>query len=177
MDFILSVSIATSLVLLTFVLLILRLLSSTKVREVNPNWIKSFSVDAYRPMERLLNEADIEFLKSQPGYEPKMEKALKADRIRVFRAYLVNLGRDFNRLHLALRIFVLHSSEDRPDLATTLIKQKLLFFAAWTMIHVKLGLYVLGIGTVDVRGLLTTLSEMNSQLHGFIPAPVAASTI
>ena len=177
MGIVVGVSLTAVLVLLTFAFFIWRLVSTTRVCEVNPEWIKNFSVAAYRPMERLLSEADVEFLKSHPGYEPKMGKALRSDRIRVFRAYLVSLGRDFNRLHLALRLTVLHSPEDRQDLATALIKQKLLFFAGLIAIHVKLGLYTLGVGTVDVRGLIATLDTMSLQLRGLIPAPVNASTI
>ena len=173
MDVVLGTGTVAALILATFALLIWRLVSSAKVHGVELDWLRDFSAADYRPMERLLSEDDIRFLKSEPGYEPGMEKALRTARRKIFGSYLRNLGRDFNRLHFALRLVALHSPHDRPDLATALIKQKLLFFAGLAAAHVKLRLNVLGIGTVDVRGLVATLDTMRSELTRFFPAPAA----
>ena len=175
MSIVVGMGIVGVLVLIASALFIWTVASSTRVRGVDPDWLGSFSVATYRPMERLLSEDDIRFLKSQPGYEPNMEKALRSDRRKIFRAYLRSLGRDFNRLHLALRLVVLHSPEDRPDLATALIKQKLLFFAGLVAIHARLQLYGLGIGTVDVRDLLASLDTMRSELEMLVPVPAQPS--
>ncbi len=153
--------------------LVWKVLSSMQIRGVDPVWLKNFSVSSYRPMERLLNEDDIAFLKEQPGYEPGMEKRLRADRRRVFRMYLRDLGRDFNRLHLALRLMVLHAPEDSPELAKTLIRQKLYFVAGVLALHIKIEFYRFGIGSVDVRGLISTIEAMQQELSA-LAAPAAA---
>jgi hypothetical protein len=144
--------------------------SPARVRGVDPEWLQNFSIAGYRPMERLLSEEDIEFLRAQRGYEPGMDKALRAGRRRLFRLYLRSLALDFNRLHLALRLALLDSPADRPDLGVILIKQKLVFFAALAAVHARLLLHTLGIGTVDVRGLVSTLERMRVELRSLVPA-------
>jgi len=153
--------------------LIWKLLAATTVQGVDPDWLRNYSVSSYRPMERLLDERDVAFLQSHPGYEANMEKKLRADRRRVFRMYLRNLGRDFNRLHHALRLLALHSPQDNPELAKTLIRQKFVFFAGYLAARVKLELYAAGIGSVDVRGLVSTLDTMHTELHGLLSTPMA----
>ena len=125
-------------------------------------------------MERLLSEEDFRFLRTQAGYDPAVEKELRTQRRKVFRSYLRTLGQDFNRLHLALRLVVLHSPEDRPDLAAALIRQRLMFFVGLGSAHVRLTLHVLGVGTVDVRGLVSTLDTMRLDLQSFRIAPQAS---
>jgi hypothetical protein len=167
---------AVAAVLLTaLVAIVWSLISSTKVRGVDPDWLKKFSVSSYRPMERLLDEDDIAFLKSQPGFEPGMEKVLRSQRRKVFRMYLRNLGRDFNRLHFALRLMALHGPQDNPELAKTLVKQKVLFFVGFLAVRMKLEAYALGVGTVDVRGLVATLDTMRAELNSMLTSPVASS--
>ena len=178
MNVVVGAGVVSVLLLLALATLIWRLVSSTKIRGVDPDWLKSFSVASYRPMERLLSEDDVRFLKSEPGYEPGMEKALRAGRRRIFRSYLRTLGRDFNRLHLALRLMVLHAPRDNPELAKTLIKQKLIFTGGLALVHVRLSLYTLGWGGVDVRGLVRTLETMRAELQNvMMPTPAAASAI
>jgi hypothetical protein len=169
-----AVAIAATLVGAAFAWFFWRLVSSARVRGVDPEWLKNFSVARYRPVERLLSEEDVEFLKSQPGYLPGMEKALRSGRRRIFRAYLRTLARDFNRLHLALRLALLESPIDRPDLATVLLQQKLTFFLALAAVHLRLGLHTLGIGTVDVRGLVSTVDRMQAELKSLRSLSAAA---
>ncbi len=176
MDVVVGASVAGSLLVLSFALLMWKLLSSIRVRGVDPDWLQKFSTDFYQPMERLLSEDDIEFLKAQPGYEPGMEKMLRAERRKVFRAYLRTLGQDFNRLHLALRLIVLYSPEDRPDLAGILLRQKALFLAGLLAAHARLALYGVGVDRVDVRGLVATLDTMRADVQAFLGAPAANTT-
>jgi hypothetical protein len=149
-----------------------KLVSPARIRGVDPEWLQNFSTASYRPMERLLSEADIEFLRAQRGFEPGMDKALRAGRRRLFRAYLRSLALDFNRLHLALRLALLDSPADRPDLGAILIKQRLIFLAALAAVHARLLLHTLGIGTVDVQSLVSTLERMRGELRNVAPGLV-----
>ena len=97
MNVVVGAGVVAGLLLLCAVTLVWKLLSSIRIRNVDPEWLKNFSVSSYRPMERLLDEGDIRFLTEHPGYEPGMENRLRADRRRIFRLYLKNLGRDFAR--------------------------------------------------------------------------------
>ena len=171
MDVALAAGAAGLLLAVAFGCLFWRLVSSTTVRGVDPEWLKEFSAATYRPMERLLSEEDVEFLKSQPGFEPGMEKSLRSARRKIFRAYLKSLGMDFNRLHLALRLELLLAPTDRPDLGAVLVKQKVGFFVALAAVHVRLLMHTVGIGTVEVRGLVSTLERMRTELRT-VAAPV-----
>ncbi len=131
---------------------------------VNPNWAEEFSETSYRPMERLLSEEDIRFLRTQPGYQPKVERRLRVQRRKIFRAYLGQLRRDFNRLHLTARRMVLHAPSDQPELAAALMRIKVTFWLAYNLAHVRLLLHALGIGVVDVRSLVTAVEQLRIQV-------------
>ena len=53
---------------------------------VTAEWIDELSIERYRPMMRLLDSGDIEFLRAQPGFTPKMVTKLRAQRCQIFAA-------------------------------------------------------------------------------------------
>src|SRR5579863_2709422 len=78
------------------VLIIMRQLSSRKRNlPVTAEWIYELSADRYRPMLRLLDESDLKFLKTQPGYDSRTVARLRAQRCQIFRGYLKCLNADF----------------------------------------------------------------------------------
>src|ERR1035438_10834496 len=78
---------------------------------------------------RLLDFRDIEFLRSQAGFSPKMEGKLRAQRAQIFRGYLRCLDMDFQRVCMALKLVLLHSEQDRPDLSAVLVQYQIMFAA------------------------------------------------
>ena len=153
-------------------LLVRKLAGPATISECDPEWISNFSVARYRPMLRLLEEADYKFLATQPGYSKKYISRLRAERRSIFRAYLRNLVRDFHRLHMAARMVLVYAPQDRPDLAMTLIRQKFLFMLAVVAIEFRLVLHAAGIGTVDVRDLLTALDNMRVNVGQLAANPI-----
>jgi len=145
--------------------------------EIDAGRIRSFSVDRYTPMTRLLAEADVEFLKSQPGFEPRMAKRLLAARRTVFRAYLRKLDEDFQLLHRAARILVVNAPKDQPELAGTLLRQCLWFQAAMIRVHFQLGLHALGLGgvQVNVSGILDAARLMQVRMQRLAANPALVS--
>jgi hypothetical protein len=127
----------------------------------------------YRPMERLLGEEDFRFLASQPGYSPKMGRRLRTERRQIFRGYLRNLSRDFRSISAACRTLLVHSAEDRAELASSLIRQQLLFGVGMLAVEGRLVLHAAGIGTVDVRGLVESLESMQTQVRILLAPPQA----
>src|SRR5690349_18638174 len=91
-------------------------------------WLDEFSVDKYRPMLRLLSERDFEYLSMQSGFTPEIARRLRIERRRIFRAYLNNLVRDFNRLQAAGRELVTQASTDRSELAAALMRYQAEFY-------------------------------------------------
>src|ERR1041385_2461454 len=80
------------------------------------------SPERFRPMERLLSEEDFRYLAAHPGATPRMVRRLRAERRRLFRAYLRSLQRDFTRIYSAIQLILVQSEVDRPELAAALLK-------------------------------------------------------
>lgn len=134
------------------------------ITECDVNWLTNFSTSKYRPMLRLLAEDDFRFLEAQEGYEPAIGKRLRSERLKIFRGYLRNLVRDYHRLHLAARLILVYSPEDRSDLAAHLVRHRIEFAIKLARLELDLFFYSLGIGAVDVRALLGTLDSMQSRI-------------
>jgi hypothetical protein len=116
-------------------------------------------------LERLFVEDDYDFLAAQPGFHPRISRKLQIERRRVFRHYLRCLRHDFDRLSAAAKTVLVHATQDRPDLATTLLKQRMVFSYAMLMVELRLALQTVGIGHVDVRRLVASLEAMRDQLR------------
>ena len=128
----------------------------------------------YRPMERLLLEEDFRFLSSQPGFSARLGRRFRAERRRVFRAYLRSLSMDFGRVSKACQMLVIHAAEDRGDLAKGIIRQRLLFALGIFAVEGRLLLHAAGVGTVDVHGLVESLETMQAQIQVLLTPPQVA---
>jgi hypothetical protein len=176
MDLILSVAAVVCLALVVaLAFLFRRLIAGPKTLPVSVDWINELSAVRYRPMERLLSEEDERFLASQPGCDRKMVRRMRSERRRLFRGYLACLSTDFSRVGAALRLIMTHSSQDRPDLAGILYKQQALFAIGMLNVQWRLALHALGLGTVDVSGLVRAMEYMRLELRQMIPAESAAA--
>jgi hypothetical protein len=131
------------------------------------DWESIFAPSRYKPMERLFDPADHEFLASQPAYSRRMGRRFRANRIAIFRGYARCLGRDFARVSNALKMLMVHAPVDRSSLAGLLLRQRLMFSYTMFWLEVKLALHSFGWSapTVDVRNLVGALDAMRSQLQ------------
>lgn len=123
-----------------------------------------FSLDRYQPMERLLAEDDLLFLKSQPGYRREIGVRWRRERRRIFRLYLDELRGDFRRLHAQARVLAAHSEADSADLLEVLMKQQITFLWATTALEFRLVLQQVGIGRADVATLIELIEAMRANL-------------
>ena len=117
-------------------LLSLALLLATLYRKLGPQpgslpltteWIDEVSAERYLPMLRLLQEDDFKFFRSEPGFTSSMETSLRKQRSDIVRGYLRSLSADFGRVCATLRVLMVQSEEDRPDLASVLLHQQAMF--------------------------------------------------
>ncbi len=162
-----------STLLLAAVILVRRLGQADSTLPVTAEWIEELSTERYRPMVRLLDSADIEFLRSQPGFTPKMEATLRAQRCRIFRGYLELLDNDFKRVCLALKLVMAHSSQDRPDLAAALVHQQVMFATGLLGAHFRVFLYRWGLCSVDVSNLVKIFDGLRLELRNLVPSEIA----
>jgi energy-converting hydrogenase Eha subunit A len=143
---------------------------------VTAGWIDELSTDRYLPMLRLLDSNDIVFLRSQAGYTAKMESKLRAQRCQVLRGYLRCLDKDFKQVCMALKLVLVQSQHDRPDLSAVLLHHQVMFATGMTAVYFRLFLYRWGICSVDVTALVQIFDVMRLELRNLVPTalPVGA---
>jgi hypothetical protein len=142
---------------------------------VTAEWIEELSTERYRPMMRLLDGDDLEFLRSQPGFTPRMAAKLRLQRCHIFRGYLRCLSADFQRVCAAIKILMLQSQHDRPDLARVLLHHQMTFALGVMTVQFRMVLYVWGICGVDVSDLVKIFDVMRLELRSLAPASAAMS--
>jgi hypothetical protein len=175
-----SVPVISIVILATLILaavaLFWKLGSAHRSLPVTAEWIDQLSADRYRPMMRLLDSRDIEFLRSQAGFTPKMESKFRAQRCQIFRGYLRCLDMDFKRVCMALKLVLVQSEQDRPDLSAVLVHHQIMFASGLLAVRFRLFLYRWGIGTVDANSLVQIFDVMAMELRTLVPAsmPVCA---
>jgi len=160
--------------LVGFSLLLRKLAGGPQTLPVTAEWIDELSVERYRPMLRLLSEDDLRFLAAQPGYTPAVARRFRAQRCQIFRGYLRWLQTDFDRVCTALRLLMLHSQHDRPDLAAILLKQRVTFTVGMLHIHVRLVMYRWGLSGVDVESVMSAFDSLRVELRHMVPAASGA---
>ncbi|HWB87041.1 MAG TPA: hypothetical protein VG675_23060 [Bryobacteraceae bacterium] len=141
---------------------------------VTAEWIDDLSIERYRPMIRLLDGEDLEFLRAQPGYTPKMASRLRIQRCQIFRGYLRCLHTDFKRVCIAIKVLMLQSGHDREDLASALVRSQMQFALGMARVQVQLMLYRWGLSGVDVGELLSVFDVMRLELRSLVPAGIEA---
>jgi len=147
-----------------------RIVRSSRQQPVTAHWIEELSPERYRPMMRLLEPDDLEFLRSQPGFTRRMASRLRAQRCEIFRSYLSSLDHDFRQVSTALKLILLHSSHDRPDLASALVRQETRFALGMAAVRARLLLYRWDLCRVDVAGVVRIFDSMRLELQRLVPA-------
>jgi len=145
------------------VLLARRLLQyrdSRSAEESASEAVPKITMERYRPMARLFDDQDLQFLASRPGYRREMGARLRRSRRRVFRMYLAELSSDFHRLHAAARRIVADAPEQHADMVGMLMHQEVTFWRVLFGIEVRLALDWAGLGSVDARGLLEIVEQL-----------------
>ncbi len=162
---------ASTLLLIAFGSLAWQVLSRMRVPSAaRTGTLSTVSADRYRPMLRLLADEDLTFVPA----DTRMRKTLRSKRRALFRSYLACLARDYSLLLAGVRTVMVQSGVDRPDLARALAKNRLLFAITLYKVELRLALHAVGVGTVDISGLVDALDALRAQVGVLSAAPVAA---
>jgi hypothetical protein len=148
-----------------FAVLFWRLASRFDARQCTAEWLDNFSLESYAPMERLLDQRDLDFLRSQAGYHPEIAKRLLAERRRIFAGYLGHLVRDFNQLVGIGKLMIVYSSRDRQEFARRLWRQQVRFYAGICAVRTQLALNPLGWTVADAHPLVAALTALRDQIQ------------
>jgi len=124
----------------------------------------------YRPMLRLLSDADLKF----GANDAVSLKALRSERRRILRGYLACLSKDYASLLAAVRNVMAQSGVDRPDLARALAKNRMLFALAMCKIEFRLAMHWAGAENVEISGLVGAFDALREQVAGFSAVPALA---
>jgi hypothetical protein len=173
---VLAISFTTAAALLSVLgVIVYRMMAGPGDLPVDTEWIDELSMERYRPMIRLLDTADIDFLRSQPGFTPRHEAALRNERRQLFDGYLELLELDFRRVSMALKVLMLQSRYDRPDLAKTLLRHQAIFAIGLTLVRLRMKCFQLGLGVADAALLVKTFDAMRRELRSLTPVMAAAA--
>lgn len=157
--------------------LIVRRLSTSRIPPVTPEWIDRLSVDRYRPMLRLFDESDLQFVGSRSGFHSRAAADWRARRSRIFRGYLESLRHDFQRTCSALQHLLRDSNCGRPELASALVRAQIRFALGVAVVQVRVALYRLGAARVDARSLVKLFEGVRAQLGALIPVSTGAMAL
>ena len=149
--------------------MVVRLTASGEASNISLEWLEEFSTEKYSLMERLLYEGDYAFLSKQPGYCPSIGKRLRAERKRLFRDYIRQLNRDFNRLMALANVMVVYGERDQSEFASALWSQRLTFYRGVVTLEARLFLAPLGVSVSGVNTLVTKLGALQSHVCAMVP--------
>jgi hypothetical protein len=135
-------------------------------QDSNLDWFRSYSIDSYRPIQRLLDESDYRFLESQPGYSPAIARELRSERKKICRIYLRQLRGDFQSLVRLGKLMMVQAAADRADLGSALWHLTLAFYWNLALVHASLALPGFARGADRVTGLLGSMESMYEAVCG-----------
>ncbi len=163
-----------AVLLASFGLAIRRIAAPQRVSSVSTEWIAELSPDRYQPLLRLLAQGEMDFLRSQPGFTRQMLGAIRRHRAGVIRAHLGEMCEDFSRICAALKLMMVQSGTDRPDLAITLLRAQAAFTRGMLMVHARLWLYQVGLGSVDISAVMNLFGSLSLELKSVAPLVMPA---
>ncbi len=155
--------------LLTFAFFLFAVAMLARVfRSVPPAEIGEEDLDAsrYRPMDRLLSGEDERYLKAQ-GVSGRGLRQFRAQRRRTFRMYLNSLSTDFSRVTRAMKLALVGSQQENPELEKALLRAQATFVYALAMVEFRLALHALGARSIamDMKPLIAALEQMCEQFE------------
>jgi hypothetical protein len=143
------------------------------LEDITPDWLESFSVSVYYPMQGLFSDEDFTFLSCQPGFDVSLYRKFRRERLHIFRQYLLRLIIDFNRLHAVARMILARSPQDRSDEVAKIMRLKIRFSFAVLQAEASYMLCIVGFRFLAVRSLIATLEDMNLELSSLVGAHAA----
>jgi hypothetical protein len=135
------------------------------------------TAERYSPMERLLEGRDFEYLMTRPEFNPERLRLFRAERRKMMRRYLSYLKRDHARVCAAIKMLMVQSAQDRPDLAAVLVRQRVIFMLGIMSVRFALSLHALGIEKVSVQQVIQGLDAIRVELESLVALQARESSM
>ena len=119
---------------------------------------------SYRPLERLLDPSEYEFLR-KCGMSGKKLWHFRAQRRKLFRLYLRQVEHDFLMAQRVLCALQAQGAADSPLLAREFAKQWLVLFRNLLMAELRLALHAIGFHTGPGAALLRPLEMLQAEVR------------
>ncbi len=108
--------------------------AAPQATSVTAEWIAELTIDATNLL-RLLDEGQFQFFRTQPDFTSKLATKFRVERCQLLREHLRHLENDFKLVCEALKVIIVESRQDRPDLASLLLRNQITF--AYRMVRVR----------------------------------------
>jgi len=174
MSIVFSAAILAALLLGIVGVVLLRTFSTTCLSYVESFDRADLSWRSYRPLQRLLDPSDFEFLRRRGVAESKIRR-LRRERRTLYRMCLRSLAADFNKIQQTLNLRLIQSEDDRPDLAAELARQKIRFYRNLLMAEACLAVHACGVDHIPAVDLLRPFTALQQQLQQLAPPQALAA--
>jgi len=131
--------------------------SRTQFDELPSDW-REIRPSRYAPLGRLLAPEDFAYLRTLPGYEPRLEKELMRRRLEAFRLYLAELVRDFDTMQRVGQLMAA-TGQASPMLREQLLLSRISFTRALWQVRFDMLMFRLAGRPVAVDRLLGALKD------------------
>ena len=158
---VLVIGTSVTLVLLLCAVALLRSFNSPRISSAPRLDYREFD---HRPMQRLLDPAEFRYLRRRKIGKEDINK-LRRRRRKIYRLYLLDARQEFSRVQKAVKILLVSSHSDRPDLATFLTTQTLNFYRNLVLVEFCLTLHACGFEKMPQAELLRPLGMVHAQLR------------
>lgn len=136
------------------------------------DWLHEFSIERYRPMLLLVDEANNPQRASlQTNLSPKQAEQDRCLRCRLLSGYLQEMNRDFERMTRAVHVLDPHSRH----LSYAMQRGRLSFSRELNRAHRQLARYARGAGRLEFEKLLATFDSTVRELRRLPSAPALAA--
>jgi len=175
MSILVGISAVLASILAVLFVFVFRKLTAVENLPMEADWVEQVSADRYRPMQKLLDDREYAGLRAHPACNRKMLRRFRVSRIQAFRGYLTYLSTDYGRMCTAIKLLMVQSAQDRPDLAALLVRQRVTFTLRLMLAQLHLQLHALGFGQVDAGRLVGSLDAVRLELRGLMLATAQAA--